>query len=1017
MNNSSFPWKLLRCVHDKNGGRAFEDIAYQYVEDHFKQYKWQKTSITRDGNRDAYAVISVFSTHFKEAEIWMEAKFSITHKNMSRYTIDKTIVSALCVGRVSKVFFVTNMLVPLRVRKQVLLALEHDGFGHQDISFCTKYDLEIWLTNTEKGKELFGHYFKGIHPDLFSVKGLKMLGEPSFYDIEINYNIFPEPLSSLKTNHSYIAEINVYSHHATHITISDVKGSGLKLKEPHHFDIKKGVNEIRLSIACQTNANPKLKLQSDDCKDSILVEFSIPILDAEQYKITIASQSATQEKILELFQNYELRDNGSMIYEITGPAGMGKSYLLSKLAGNKLMHHHHIIFYTFSSVNITNNHILAELYLRLFYYSIGVKQDDIVIEHLQIPKDLKEMLTMLYKGNDTKLDEWMLGACSKQLIPQDFKNDRVIVLDNTERLSNSQNIFLKYLIQRIYASRSHSFILLSGRRKMYSGYSYRLYLRKEDLSKNLLQVLNLRNSVPRIFLRAIRDVSSLSLIIDRLFCDKGYIPLSSNSNHEILKFILKDKIEKVVLNSDEGVKDMLQLIYTLTNGLPYQLVYDNNSLILPLIEEDLVRYGTDSYLPVNSLTCSLFRENYTEYNLKSDVLKQYLANCNEDEQMRFNLGSSNYYQYFERALERTNDLISKQDYRSVAYILEPLFLPSIKLDVLTEDPISIRLRWNYIYAKSNVDTYFNIKKEHEYFVQDIDMVTQEESLECLIKSLAEIVCFSFEDADIISVYEYAEKVRIVRRKLNLRNKKANEAMLLCKSIILLSLCSEDKYDQAEVCLREIESSYASFDEIPVIKMRYARCFFHCDIDKAMNILQEVLPVLKESHNYKWANACQLDIQFLTYLKDTNAYALFKGIKTIRESIPQYVSLYRCNLRLFAACALVNAKETFGSEEETEFFSYWDEYEDERGSRFQKEKGYDYMILAAVDYLHGKLQEMSDKLETAKSFFLQLGESYKIPIEHNLTISKQGQLADRRVLFYNKKSNMNPMYFYIDPRMW
>ena len=50
MNNSSFPWKLLRCVHDKNGGRAFEDIAYQYVEDHFKQYKWQKTSITRDGN-------------------------------------------------------------------------------------------------------------------------------------------------------------------------------------------------------------------------------------------------------------------------------------------------------------------------------------------------------------------------------------------------------------------------------------------------------------------------------------------------------------------------------------------------------------------------------------------------------------------------------------------------------------------------------------------------------------------------------------------------------------------------------------------------------------------------------------------------------------------------------------------------------------------------------------------------------------------------------------------------------
>lgn len=39
MDNSSFPWQLLKNDQDKNGGRNFEDIACRYVETVLRQFE------------------------------------------------------------------------------------------------------------------------------------------------------------------------------------------------------------------------------------------------------------------------------------------------------------------------------------------------------------------------------------------------------------------------------------------------------------------------------------------------------------------------------------------------------------------------------------------------------------------------------------------------------------------------------------------------------------------------------------------------------------------------------------------------------------------------------------------------------------------------------------------------------------------------------------------------------------------------------------------------------------------
>ena len=166
MNNPCFPWWKLITSADSNGGKNFEAIAFEYVKSEFPTYSWEKTHQTHDGNRDAYALVSIFSTKESFEEMWMEAKYSKEKIRMNRYIIDKTIVSALISKRVCGIIFVTNMLVSEKVKEEVLKALSVDGLGNAHILFRTKYDLEVWLTNTEKGRGVFQQFFDDGIPEL-----------------------------------------------------------------------------------------------------------------------------------------------------------------------------------------------------------------------------------------------------------------------------------------------------------------------------------------------------------------------------------------------------------------------------------------------------------------------------------------------------------------------------------------------------------------------------------------------------------------------------------------------------------------------------------------------------------------------------------------------------------------------------------------------------------------------------------------------------------------------------------
>lgn len=1014
--DTTFPWSKLVTDTDTTGGHNFEDIAFSYVEDNYHSFNWKRTKNTCDGNKDAYAIVSLFSIKQIEAEVWMEAKFSLKRKMMSRYTIDNTIVSALSNGSVSELFFVTNMLVNHRVRRQTLAALKNDGFEYRHVHFCTKYDLEIWLTNTKEGQALFSKFFNNTRAEDFQVTDLTVLGSPSFYDPNLNDSLFLEPLTVLRNGLFYSMEIRLFSQNETILQCVTTDRSAILIDNPSLFHLHKGINELTLQFSIHQTENSSQTFLLTDGSKELTVELSIPILNAGLYRISIESQNKIQDDLLKLFKNYEETSSGSIIQEINAPAGMGKSYLLNEITGNKLFRKKDLIFYSFSPVSMKNYHILSELYLRLFYFSAII--DDNIPSN--VPDIIFDFCYNLRNYNEPALEKQMRDSRNMQLIPVDYQKDRIIVLDNTERLSDNQKEFLISLVRGITFSRSHSFIILAGRQQSFLGNSSCIVLKDSDIINALIKSqVHFESSSFAIVRKIIYDISSLSLLLEKCHEDvhTSLINILVDANYkDALNHILTVKFTNVKMDVDKMVWDMLTLVYTLLEGLPYEQVDDGLALLQPLIEANLVKGGTNGYLPVNSLLCSFFREQYTSYDIHSEVLNKHFDYLSEDEKLRFQLGDSSYLKHLRKALERTNCYLQTHDYISIAYILEPLFSPSNKVSMLNETSLCIRLRFNYIYAKANIDTNFEVRKEFQKFADDIRYEEDFDSLVCRIKALSEVVCFSFEDTDFSVVRSVTEEVKQLIQELSLKDNRIKDLQFLCDSTMVLTLCAEDNYSGADDLLADMESRYGKTMGLYITKARYARRISHNDVDKALKVLEDVFPFLEKEHNDKWSYSCWLDIQIMHYLQGASDETVFSGIDTIRELLPRYVSHYRSSLRILAACALVSSTKQNAKDFHMKFNNYWSIYRNEAGSRFKQEIGYDGIIEAAKAYLDNNYNEMVSQLESAKSFFLHFGASYIKIIQHNLSITTHLDTIDKKVLFYNSKIPMLDNCFYLDPRM-
>lgn len=194
----------------KNGFSGFESLACKYVEMNFPNPNWKQTNATRDGNKDAVAVFLGYkSNELPMEKWWMEAKYSTSVDILSRYRLDATIVSAILEKNVTKVIFVTNVMINAKVINDIRNAL-YNSIQCNDVSFCTRYSLEYWLSkNTDIYKKFFDvstdiDSTNIEYPDLF------VMSEIEYYSEISNILTFREPLRELYVAEKYFGYFEVF---------------------------------------------------------------------------------------------------------------------------------------------------------------------------------------------------------------------------------------------------------------------------------------------------------------------------------------------------------------------------------------------------------------------------------------------------------------------------------------------------------------------------------------------------------------------------------------------------------------------------------------------------------------------------------------------------------------------------------------------------------------------------------------------------------------------------------------
>ena len=150
---ATFNWNKI-----KEGYVGFEKLACRYVSEHYQSPSgWQQTKATRDGNKDAVTIILGFRPDGASKEQWwMEAKYSTNIQKLSRYRLDATIVSAILNEHISRIIFVTNIIVASKTIVDIRTALQK-ATGCREVFFASKYSLEYWLS---KNPQIIDEFFE-----------------------------------------------------------------------------------------------------------------------------------------------------------------------------------------------------------------------------------------------------------------------------------------------------------------------------------------------------------------------------------------------------------------------------------------------------------------------------------------------------------------------------------------------------------------------------------------------------------------------------------------------------------------------------------------------------------------------------------------------------------------------------------------------------------------------------------------------------------------------------------------
>lgn len=1018
----------------KNGAETFEELAREYVKDifSFPYGKWEKTSTTHDGNKDAYTIIIGFHPELLENEVWwMEAKYSTERIYLSRFKLDATIVSSIFNQSISKIIFVTNIDIKAKVISDVRTAL-YSATSCKEVYFCTKKTLEFWLY---QNPSIYQKYFIGILPIPSGIKDLFVSEDIKVYSV-LNTMRDVSSLKSITTNRLYEAHFKVVSNCQQQIKITSAQ-KGIKRLSSLYVDIQQGENPVVVQFKIEDKFFNYAKHSTDGIIENNLCFFklnnNVPILT--QYPLSISTNENTQliiesqENFERNFQKYKFKQQASY-WLVDGTTGCGKTTLIQKCAEEKAIKKINYRFIDFSK-NVTQN--VSELISVVFFiffpymYSEDITVD--YLETLEINLEFKEVLCELKKIN---LNEYSLQRVIK--VFEDFKNilfscdlqinPQIIVLDNVQLLSENNIKILFSLLEGtqklpiMYILSCNSYFMENSafrqRKNQLVFKCYHMELTVNDIIQNM----------EKIFLFSF-DISNgiIEYVFPNIIVFKIYVNYVMELGNDIANlddFILsyitfkRNYVSDEYINrqfSDISEKDIriwetCQEIYNYETGI--KIAEGNKEQIEFLLRYGLIKYNeVNNLVPINDIYLIHYRRRYL---CISD-------STNPVEHLVWQLSTTLLSNELENYYAQIHKMRENEEFQTVNYILESCF-ENNSLDTYKKiwgDEIFYLLYFEYTYAAINCNNTITGYDNLQYIYTHIKGTSSIRLGKLLLEIIFELINCDYNNGRYSACRDYYE---IFNTQFSILAKKG-EINKDCKKNLFWVLGTGYMIfiDSVEGNINALDDAQKHkdflLDSYPFHYVNFCRQFsktlYTRDWKLACEWQMLAYNAVKERENQesKQVLTVNFDFYFTQYLKTQDPDYLKEMKKTLSISKSKIYSSYRHQLFLY--CGLLY---TLDSIDEADALFVKDIIT-LRPIR-QKMKGHYYMLMSLHFLKHDNIldaQKYTGKtLETLKG----LKEFEKLT-SHNDLVLKNTSIAKMKFQFCTSDV-LNEDTFYIDSRM-
>lgn len=1083
----SIDWSIIYTLNDSNNGKAgkaFERLALEYLQETFSDFDWLPTKASWDNNLD------MFHTYQNGYENWAEAKYRKDSDNVGKKDLDPTILSGLIKEKIKLILYITNGTIAPHNLNRITYGARIKNIS---VSYINRSQLESWLyENPDKYQKYF---CSSLPPKTDRLQEYVNVKDISFYSvnsIDFGANKLHKTLD-LKQEYIMCIVLSASDKGLLHIEKNNYP---FDFVDSHQWP---SANEISYTYGISSHF---LLIRTREVSDKpIALKFRLEngheikhiinceIEDKQEIQVVHSSQNKVSFKISKCLDN--MADKGhNTIITIYSKSGNGKTYLLQKLFIDYSYKSEMSLVRFVDADSSKYNYIL--LCKIIFFLTFGnllwldksdgndfqefyAKRKELLINISYNAIYNTEQLKALFDGCFdmliaekciTELNERIESKNQLLLDAQSQNSHCILLLDDIQKLNDTQGSFLVNLLKQSAMLRYNCTIILSYNNKFkcrntleqissLTANKFEIQdLSWKDIRESLLKNINIANGT--IGEKQLSDFPQNAFLLEETLRNIRGQKRDYFDVPEVLKEVKKIKNENLILeNKFIGFEEQfatIDVIYEFEKGMPGTAL-----TLAPLAatEADLkrmedaciIKQAGDRYIPYHDILRNAYRHlrNELQYNEKmgeyiSEVIRSEslseILDLNQALAVLVKCGDAYKKLYIDTCIKQRDYYFSKTLFKESSFYAEAIYFVSLK-------------------EKKDIQ-YFDDKELYAVFVL-ADCLKHNGDLACSTELFQEL----FDKANNVSTIKCeagAELVNAHYRALRLTEAltlaytlmlSLNQKIQNCKYIYqnnldnriirsyytvtnryMMILQLKNNYDKAFELYRESMKTIAKTQpqedkarlcgELATYIMDYARGLYFVNLPRAKRLMGIALNFFLQNSKVhcRRISMCKADLLFLNYLGTYNSKCpqfdneRFFEIENEQITKGYQREVYKTQLKHYT-CLLIQSEYDANPQYDSIKEILEDIYSQLDSSADAQSEYILYSILAYVEKKKGNMKYGQHLLSKIEIYANLLGKDYQATYFHN----KRNIEKVEKIAFALADTVFEDNIYYLEPRIW